>query len=195
VKLLFSKYLILLNLFSILLALVCASFSFAQEPSRFRPWTGATPSLALKDLDGKTRNLNDYRGKVVVVNFMATWCGPCVEEMPSLQKLRERYRGKGLEVIAVNTGEAESKVSDFAQGLKIKFPLLLDTEEDAKAAWKVYGLPATFIVDADGKIAYRVLGEMDWLSDEPVTLIESLLPAEQKIKRAASANTIEVGVH
>jgi thiol-disulfide isomerase/thioredoxin len=184
VKLLHSKHLIILKFFSILLALICASFSSAQEPSRFRPWTGATPSLALKDLDGKTRNLNDFRGKVVVVNFMATWCGPCVEEMPSLQKLRERYRGKGLEVIAVNTGEAETKVSNFAQGLKIKFPVLLDIEEDAKAAWKVYGLPATFIVDTEGKIAYRVLGEIDWVDDEPVALIQNLLPTAQKINRA-----------
>jgi peroxiredoxin len=99
--------------------------------------------------------------------------------------LRERYRGKGLEVLAVNAGESESKVSNFAQGLKIKFPVLLDTEEDAKVAWKVYGLPATFIINTDGKIAYRVLGEIDWVSDEPVALIQNLLPAVQKTNRAA----------
>jgi thiol-disulfide isomerase/thioredoxin len=193
VKLLFSKYLIILKFFSLSLMTFCAALSYAQESSRFRPWNGATPSLELKDLDGKSRNLKDYRGKVVVINFMATWCAPCVEEMPSLQTLRERYRGKGLEVIAVNTGEAESKVSQFAQGLKIKFPVLLDTEEDAKAAWKVYGLPATFIVDADGKVAYRVLGEMDWLSDEPVKLIQNLLPDSQKMNRAAVPTQIVIG--
>jgi peroxiredoxin len=181
--------------FSFLAMAFCALNASAQEPSRFRPWSGATPSLELKDLDGKSRNLKDYRGKVVVLNFMATWCGPCVEEMPSLQTLRERYRGKGLEVIAVNTGESESKVSQFAQGLKIKFPVLLDTEEDVKTAWKVYGIPATFILDTDGKIAYRVLGEMDWMADEPVALIQRLLPDEQKIKRAASTNSKEVGAH
>ncbi len=173
--------------------LSCANFSSAQEASRFRTWSGPTPSLALKDTEGKARNLNDYRGKVVIVNFMATWCSPCVEEMPSLQKLRERFRGRGLEVIAVNTGESESKVSKFAQDLRIKFPVLVDTEEDVKAAWKVYGIPATFIVGTDGKITHRVLGEIDWLDDEPVALIESLLPSEQKTKRASNIHAISVG--
>jgi thiol-disulfide isomerase/thioredoxin len=170
--------------------LSCASFTLAQDAFRFRPWNDATPPLVLKDLDGKSFDLNKFRGKVVIVNFMATWCVPCVEEMPSLQKLRERLRGKGLEVVAVNTGESESKVSQFAQNLRIKFPVLLDPEEDVKAAWKVYGIPATFIVGTDGKIAYRVLGEIDWLDTEAVALIESLLPAEQKIKRASAAVSV-----
>ncbi len=166
----------------------------AQEPSRFRPWTGDTPSLSLKDLTGKQRDLADYRGKVVVVNFMATWCGPCREEMPSLQILRERYRGKGLEVIAVNTGEAESKVSQFARELRIGFPVLVDSNEDVKDAWKVRGIPATFIVGPDGKIRYRVLGELDWMDDEPVALIESLMPVSAKnSKRAALAPPISAG--
>lgn len=184
-KLLFSKYLIILKFFASLLLLSCAGLALAQDASRFRPWTGATPSLALKDTEGKARDLNDYRGKVVIVNFMATWCVPCVEEMPSLQKLREKLRSKGLEVIAVNTGESEAKVTKFAQDLRIKFPVLLDPEEDIKAAWKVYGIPATFIVGTDGKIAYRVLGEIDWIGAESVTIIESLLPSALKTNRAA----------
>jgi peroxiredoxin len=185
VKSLFSNYLIILKFFTALVLLSCASISLAQDTSRFRPWNGPTPSLALKDTDGKARDLNDYRGKVVIVNFMATWCGPCLEEMPSLQKLRERFRSKGLEVIAVNTGETESKASKFAQDLRIKFPVLVDQESDAKDAWKVNGIPATFLVDTSGKIAYRVLGEIDWLDDEPVALIEGLLPTGQKTNRAA----------
>lgn len=191
-KLLLDKYLIQLRFFYVLVLLSCAAIAAAQDPSRFRPWSGVTPPLALKDIDGKARDLNDYRGKVVIVNFMATWCGPCVEEMPSLQKLRERFRGKGLEVIAVNTGESESKASKFAQDLRIKFPVLVDQESDAKDAWKVMGIPATFIVGTDGKIAYRILGEVDWLDEEPVALVESLLPAEQKIKRVSADNSISV---
>ncbi|MGB8598787.1 MAG: TlpA disulfide reductase family protein [Burkholderiales bacterium] len=177
-----------------MLLLSCVGLSIAQDAFRFRPWSGDTPPLVLKDLDGKLFDLSKYRGKVVIVNFMATWCGPCVEEMPSLQKLREQFRGKGLEVIAVNTGESEAKVSQFAQNLRIKFPVLLDPDEEVKAAWKVYGIPATFIVGTDGKIAYRVLGEIDWLEAESVSLIESLLPEEQKIKRASTAYSISVGI-
>jgi peroxiredoxin len=195
VKLLFSKYLILLKFFSLLLLLSCAGFASAQDAYRFKPWSGATPPLVLKDIDGKAFDLNNYRGKVVIVNFMATWCVPCVEEMPSLQKLRERLRGKGLEVVAVNTGESESKVSQFAKDLRIKFPVLMDPEEDVKAAWKVYGIPATFIVGTDGKIAYRVLGEIDWLETESVALIESLLPAALKTNRASSSSANSFGVH
>ncbi|MGB8856987.1 MAG: TlpA disulfide reductase family protein [Burkholderiales bacterium] len=173
----------------------CAGTTPAQDAYRFRPWDGATPVLKLKDTEGKTRNLEDFRGKVVVVNFMATWCVPCVEEMPSLQALRERFRGKGLEVMAVNAGESEAKVSQFTRDLRIKFPVLLDQDEDAKVAWKVNGIPATFIVEPNGRIVYRVLGEINWLDEEAVALIEKLLPAAQKIKRASAPVPIHAGAN
>jgi peroxiredoxin len=171
--------LIYLRFLSLLGVLFCAESAHAQEASRFRSWSGPTPSLVLNDLNGKTRDLNDYRGKVVIVNFMATWCGPCIEEMPSLQTLRERFRSRGLEVIAVSTGEAEAKVSKFVRDLHIDFPVLVDADEVSKSAWKIRGIPASFIVDSSGKIVYRILGEIDWLDEEPLALIENLLPADQ----------------
>jgi peroxiredoxin len=185
VKLLYSNSLINLRFLTLLCMLFCAQTVQAQDASRFRSWSGPTPSLVLNDLNGKTRDLNDYRGKVVIVNFMATWCGPCIEEMPSLQSLRERFRGRGLEVIAVSTGEAESKVSKFVRDLRIEFPVLVDPDEVSKDAWKIRGIPASFIVDSSGKIIYRILGEIDWLDEEPIALIESMLPAEQKSISAA----------
>jgi thiol-disulfide isomerase/thioredoxin len=141
-----------------------------------KPWTGKqTPELSRPDLSGKVVDLKDLRGKVVVVNFWATWCEPCREEMPSLARLRERFQGRPLEVLTVNYGEGTTRIRDFLQRQNISLPVLLDPEKEAALAWRAGGLPITFLVDRQGKVRHYAFGERDWSDDETVALVENLL--------------------
>ena len=145
------------------------------DVTRFIPWKDArTPALVLNDLAGTPRTLDDFRGKVVVVNFWATWCEPCLEEMPSMQKLQERFAGR-VAVVAVNYGESAPKVSAFLKRLPVNFTVLLDPSGDTPRAWRVRLLPASYVVAPDGQVRYSVLGEIDWNGDAAVKTIGELL--------------------
>jgi thiol-disulfide isomerase/thioredoxin len=158
------------------LALV-ASASGAQEPSRFVPWTRETPPLALKDVSGRTINLEDLRGKVVLVNFWATWCEPCREEMPSMLALQRRFAGQPLEVLAVNYGESASRVKEFLARERLPLTTLLDPGQQAARAWRVRVLPGSFLVGRDGRVRFSVIGELDWASEEAIRIVSGMLAA------------------
>jgi peroxiredoxin len=143
-------------------------------------WTGGpAPALTLKDLEGGTHRLADYRGKVVLINFWATWCGPCRDEMPSIQRLKNHLSGKPFVVLAVNLDEPESRIRKFLSEMKLDFPILLDPERKTARAWQARILPASFIVGADGKIRYSLVGEINWDHEHIVTRISELLPARR----------------
>ena len=154
------------------LLLWCAAAS-AQLPS----WSGGpAPTLRLLDLDGKEHALEAYRGKVVLINFWATWCEPCKDEMPSIERLRRSLEGRPFAVLAVNLAEPDSRVQRFLREVPLGFPVLMDRDTAAAKAWKARVLPATYIVGPDGRIRYSYLGELDW-SREPVRKqIAELLP-------------------
>jgi thiol-disulfide isomerase/thioredoxin len=146
--------------------------------SRFVPWTRSdTPALTLKDLAGRTHSLAEYRGKVVLLNFWATWCEPCREEMPSMRALRERFAGRPFEVLAVNYGEAAGRVRDFLERERLDLPALLDPGQETARAWRVRVLPGSFLVDPEGRVRYSVVGELDWGSEDAVRTVRGLLPA------------------
>ena len=156
----------------ILLAALLAAPAQALE---LKPWTGgATPRLELSDLDGKPQRLADYRGRVVLVNFWATWCEPCREEMPSFERLRASLEGRAV-VLAVNLAEPESRIRRFLDTVPVRFPVLLDRDGTTARAWQARVLPATYIIGPDGAIRYRHLGELDWSSPEVQQLILKLL--------------------
>jgi thiol-disulfide isomerase/thioredoxin len=147
------------------------------EPDRFLPWQGASPALALKDLAGQPRALSDYRGKVVLVAFWATWCDRCKDEMPAMHRLKQRLAGRPFEVLAVNFGESRSRAGEYLKTHRIEgYPILMDPNMEAVRAWKVRILPVGFLVGPDGLVRYTVLGEMDWATDEVVSRITALLP-------------------
>lgn len=151
--------------------------SGAAQETQLPIWTGGpTPPLALKDLDGRLHELAGYRGKVVVVNFWATWCTPCRDELPSLERPRNALRGRPFEVFAVNVNEGESRVKRFLAEVPLRLPVLLDRNGDAQRAWRVRGLPATFLLDPDGSIHRWYLGELDWAQPATLRTVESLLP-------------------
>jgi thiol-disulfide isomerase/thioredoxin len=158
-----------------LLGLVAANAAGA-DVDRFRPWTGPTPPLELKDMAGKSHTLADYRGRVVLINFWATWCPPCREEMPALQTLHERLGGRPFALLGVNYGESPSRIESFLRGTPVSFPILRDPRHEAITAWRVRTLPASFLVAADGQIRYTIVGELDWAADETVARVRALLP-------------------
>lgn len=136
-----------------------------------------SPAMVLKDTDGQTIDLAKLKGKVVVINFWATWCPPCRREFPSMERLRQKLDGKPLVILAVNEGENVEIIDQFASTLDIwpKFPIMLDLEGDAMAFWPVRGLPTTFIIDKHGRMAYRAIGGREFDHPEIVRLIEALI--------------------
>jgi thiol-disulfide isomerase/thioredoxin len=103
---------------------------------------------------------------VVLVNFWATWCEPCREEMPSLQRLQQKLGGKGLRVLAVNVGEGAARIRQFLERTPVSLSILRDADSDVMKAWRVRMLPASFLVDRRGKLRYQIVGEADY--DDPV---------------------------
>lgn len=128
----------------------------------------SAPDFALQDVDGKTWRLSELRGQPVIVNFWATWCPPCREEMPSMQRAWEQLQVEGVMMLAVNVGESADTVFQFTANYPVDFPLLLDLDSAVLGQWPVRGLPATFVVDAQGRIAYRAIGGREW--DDPQLL-------------------------
>jgi len=162
------------------MALLCLT-ALAAAPSGaadLKPWPGGpTPGLELRELDGRGHRLADYRGKVVLVNFWATWCAPCRDEMPSIQRLKEKLAGRPFEVLAVNLDEPEARVRKFLSQMKVDFTVLLDPEKKVARAWEARILPASFVIGPDGRIRYSLVGELDWARDHVVSRISELLPA------------------
>ena len=143
------------------LAFVLA-FGAAQAQS-LKPWTGgAAPALQLATPDGAARRLEDYRGRVVLLNFWATWCAPCLEEMPSIEKLRRSLDPRRFAVVAVNVGEGPAAVRAFAEKMGLGFDFLLDRDLKSSKAWGARVLPMTFVVAPDGKVRYSYTGAIDW---------------------------------
>jgi peroxiredoxin len=157
----------------LLLLLVVAAPAGALE---LKPWTGgATPTLELADLEGKTHRLADYRGRAVLVNFWATWCEPCRAEMPSFERLRASMEAQRVTVLAVNLAEPESRIRKFLEATPVRYPILLDRDGTTARAWQARVLPATYVIGPDGKIRYRHLGELDWSSAEVKEMLLKVL--------------------
>ena len=138
----------------------------AGAADALRPWTGGPPpSLTGRTLHGEALALADFRGRVVLVNFWATWCAPCVAEMPALQRLRERLAARRVEVVAVNFQENAARIAPFVERLGVSFPVVRDHDGTVRTAWSVTVFPTTFIVGPDQRIAWVATGEIDW--DDP----------------------------
>jgi len=136
------------------------------------------PAFTLGTLDGGRASLTDHRDKLVVLNFWATWCQPCVLEMPSLEALWQRYRARGLLVVGVSVdrGSPRSLLEPYVRNLKLTFPILLDPDSKTSNGWRVTALPATFIVRPGGDVTGMAVGAREWNSAAMQALIERLLP-------------------
>ena len=137
----------------------------------------AAPDFTLEDMDGESYKLQDYRGKVVLINFWATWCPPCRKEMPALEALYRKLGGDSFAVLAVNQWEDPDHVFAYTGELNVfpTFPILFDPESKISAAYGVKGLPTSFLIDTKGRLAYRAVGGRAFDHPEVERLIRELL--------------------
>ena len=150
----------------------------ASADGDFSPVPPAPPvELRLPDLDGRERTLDELEGKVVLVNFWASWCIPCVTEMPSIQRLAEAMRDKPFAVIGVNVGEAELRVKTMVRRLGITFPVLLDKDSAVFNRWGATVLPTTYVLDGEGVVRYLGRGPLEWDGVEIKGALRGLLDA------------------
>jgi peroxiredoxin len=169
-----------------ILAAALLALSFGAHGAELKRWPGGpTPELELQDMGGQTHRLADYRGKVVLVNFWATWCEPCRAEMPSMNGLRSALAGKPFEVLAVNLAEPLSRIERFLGTMPLDFPLLRDRDGSVAKAWKARLLPASFLIGRDGRIRYVAYGEVDWTSAAVRERVAELLKEEPPGQRRA----------
>jgi peroxiredoxin len=133
------------------------------------------PSFTLKDLNGEEVKLEDHRGKIVFLNFWATWCPPCRDEMPSMEKLYTEFKDRDFTMLAVDLREGTKKVRAFKERFKLNFPILLDYDGRVGLRYGVRSIPTTYLIDREGYVIGGALGARDWASKEAFELINQLL--------------------
>ena len=151
-------------LVALLLYLGLVTNSSRTTPTGLGPGKTA-PDFKLKTLDGKEISLSDYRGKVVLINFWATWCPPCREEMPLFKRVYERYKDKGFEILAVSTDSSAGPVRKFVKEYKLRFPVLIDNG-NVSNLYGVQGLPTSFLINREGKVVKVRLGRYKELEED-----------------------------
>ncbi len=144
--------------------------------------------FAVPDLSGQAVRLSALRGKVVLVNLWTTWCPPCREEMPSMQRLWDRLRDRDFQLLAVSEDEDGRRVVEpFVREMKLSFPVLIDPEHQVGDRYGVWGYPETFVIDRTGRVVDRVIGPRDWASAEAIASLETLLAAGESAAGVAAA--------
>jgi peroxiredoxin len=137
------------------------------------------PDFAVPDLAGQAVRLSAYRGQVVLVNVWATWCPPCRDEMPSMERLHQKLKDRGFVLLAVSQDEGSADgVKSFIEQMKVTFPVLVDPQGEVGRKYGVWGFPESFLVDRDGRIVERVIGPRDWAAPDQIARIEALLAAQ-----------------
>ena len=137
---------------------------------------GARPRrLALFDMDGRQVVKNDFSGQVTLVNFWATWCPPCIEEIPSLNRLQQKMEGRPFELISINYAQDQATVAEFLERVEVDFPVLLDHDGAYARRWNVISYPSTFVIDPGGNIRYGVNAAIEWDSPELVRKLDELI--------------------
>ncbi len=168
---------------AVVLLLGAAAAASAQvTPQRLQLIGLCTPSspahpaeFSLPGLDGVPVDLRALKGKVVLLSFWASWCGPCKTEMPSMQRAYERLKGDGLEILAVDVMEDPGQAADFARQLKLSFPILTDSDETVGERYGVRALPTTYLLDRHGLVVARAVGGREWDRPETLAVLQDLL--------------------
>lgn len=160
-------------------ALITAVVLFRAPPAPVTLGSPA-PDFALPDLEGQDVRLGAQRGRVVFVNFWATWCPPCRDEAPSLQRLYTRLGSEDFEILAISidAASARGEVEAFAREFGMTFPILLDPDKGAHRAFGVTGVPETYMVDPQGRLMERFIGPRDWDDPRYMRTVRRLLAAE-----------------
>jgi peroxiredoxin len=157
-----------------------AEITTEAAPYRLIPVPGepAAPNFSLKALSGPSRTLEALKGQVVLVNFWASWCPPCIEEMPSMNRIYRRYREQGLEILGINFQEEPEQIDRFLQRVAVEFPVLFDRDGAVAHQWSVFSMPTSFLLDRQGRVRYAISRSIHWDLAESRTVLEQLLAAE-----------------
>ncbi len=155
--------------FAALIALAASTAPAALAPA------SAAPDFTLHAMDGPNLRLKEQRGRVVMVNFWATWCGPCRQEMPQLNRLYEKYKASGFVLLGVNVDDDQRKAAEVASKLGVTFPVLLDTDKAVSKLYDLSTMPSTVLIDRDGKIRYVHRGYLTGYEDNYEKQIRELL--------------------
>lgn len=147
----------------------------AVYPQRIK----VAPEFSLKDLTGKTVDLKDLRGKPILLNFWATWCHACKEELPSMQRLHETMKKEGVQVVAISIDRADpEEVQKYVDEYKLTFPVLLDPNQETRRRYFIMGLPTSYLIDANGKLRGFISGSREWDSETSKKVMRILLNKE-----------------
>jgi peroxiredoxin len=140
----------------------------------------AAPDFSALRLDGRESvSLSDFEGEVVLINFWATWCKPCEDEMPAMQKLYEALRPLGFELLAVSVDKEPTEVAAFRDRMGLSFPILLDSDEEVSRSYQTMGYPESILVDRRGRVVERYVGPRDWDDPAYVARIRGLLEMDR----------------
>ncbi len=170
--------------------LFCLLVPLTVVAGEMLPYTGEIDAqFRLADLTDREQSLIDYRGKVVLVNFWASWCPPCIYEMPVLVHLQKQLADRPFEILALNVGEKKYRVRKFVKLINFDLPVLLDTSSNTFNQWGVKTLPTSFLVGADGRIRYMVRGDPDWEDENTLALIDKLLSEAEGGQKGQAATT------
>jgi peroxiredoxin len=138
-----------------------------------------TPDFTLPSLDGKKVSLKDFRGKVVFLNFWATWCVPCREEMPAMEKLYQEFKENNFVVLAVNVKDRKADAVNFIKELKLSYPVVIDPDAQVGLLYGAWGLPTTYLIGPKGEGLARAWGPAEWYSPAARNLIKDLLDGKR----------------
>ncbi|MBE9567998.1 MAG: TlpA family protein disulfide reductase [Proteobacteria bacterium] len=167
------------TLFILLLSFFVAETPAASEvkvPFGIRSYDiGAAQDFTLKDIDGDAFEFKNTRGHWVFLHFWASWCGPCKEEMPMIQKMADQLQSKKFQVVMINTAEDEDTVFEFLSTIDVELNSLLDADGLVTEEWKPRGLPTTFLIDPSGKVKYQAIGGREWHQPEYIKFLKELL--------------------
>lgn len=160
-----------------LLALLLITTGIAQAAS-LKPYSGkiTNPQVQLQDLSGNVHTLEQYKGQVMLVQFWATYCPPCVKEMPSMNKLQDKLAKAGVafKILAIDMAESKAEVEAFVKRIKPEFTILMDESGSSIQAWNVFAAPSNFLINKQGEIAYTLFGGVEWDSAEIIETITQL---------------------
>lgn len=160
--------------FVLLLALLWSAALPASAGELSEVTAAPPPDFSLPDLEGQPRRLDEFNGKVVLVTFWASWCSPCIQEMPSIQRLAEAMADQPFTAVGVNVGEGERRVQTSIKRLGIDFPVLLDKDSATFEAWGADVLPTGYVLDRNGRARYVARGPLEWHRDDIIGMLKQL---------------------
>jgi peroxiredoxin len=159
-----------------ILMLTCLLSPLNVHTAQLEPYTDeAIKSFTLTDINQETHSLTDYRGKVILVNFWASWCLPCIQEMPGMRRLADSLNDQDFKLLTLNTTDSARRIQEVLKRLKLDMTVLLDHDGDTFETWQGQVLPTSYLLDHNGRIRYRVIGPMEWDDADVLLKVKQLI--------------------